>query len=138
LKQVFFTILTISLVSLTGCEVDYRSAISTGLIGHVRYGIGDCMPVIIESPRVYDNYNGDLYFIVKTDLDNLGNGDFDELKANSIETQVKNGELAIELPADTFLVMPYDVYLYSDANMVVIREGIILEKDFKFWKCISY
>ena len=111
---------------------------TTGLSGTIKYGIGDCMPIIDEQSKVYNDYNGDLFFIVKSDLENLGNGDFDELRANSIKKTILNGNLEIELPIGTFLVMPSDVYLYSNYNTLIIQERIILEKDFKFWKCTSY
>ncbi|MGQ1908812.1 hypothetical protein ACT3CE_03385 [Marinifilum sp. RC60d5] len=126
-------------MTFTSCEKDDNDVnITTGLTGNVKYGIGDCMPIIDESSRVYNDYNGDIFFIVKSDLENLGNGDFDELKANSIKKTIVGGKLDIELPIDTFLVMPSEVYLYSDYNTVIIKEGIVLEKDFKFWKCTSY
>ncbi len=139
MRKVLISVLTIFLVTFTSCEKDDKDInISTGLIGNVKYGIGDCMPIIDESSRVYNDYNGDILFIVKSDLENLGNGDFDELKANSIKKTIVNGNLEIELPIDTFLVMPSDVYLYSDYNTIIIQEGIVLEQDFKFWKCTSY
>ncbi len=110
----------------------------TGIFGEIEYGMGDCMPIIDESIREYNNYNGEIYFIIKSDLENLGNGDFEQLKLNSIHTTVNNGNLEIELPVGTYLVMPNDVYLYSDYNTVIIESGIALHKNFKFWKCTSY
>lgn len=140
MKMIILNILCISLIGILSCEKmeDENTKISTGVIGVVEYGQGDCMPIIDTLTRVFNKYNGDLYFIVKTDLENLGNGDFEQLKENSIKTNIKDGELAIELQVDTFLVMPTDVYLYSDYNTISIEEGIILEKNFKFWKCTSY
>ena len=102
------------------------------------FGMGDCMPIIDESSRVYQLYNGELYFIVKSELDALGNGDFEELKANSIRKTIINGVLNTPLPIDTFLVMPPDVYLYSDNNTIIIQENEVVERDFKFFKCTSY
>ena len=140
MKTIIVNILFISLIGILSCEkiYDAKTKITTGVIGVVEYGQGDCMPPIDESTRLYNKYNGDLYFIVKADLENLVNGDFEQLKENSIKTNIKDGELAIELPVDTFLVMPTDVYLYSDYNTIIIEEGIVLEKNFKFWKCTSY
>lgn len=139
MRKIWISVLAIFWVTFTSCEKDNNDIdITTGLTGNIKYGIGDCMPIIDESPRVYNDYNSDIYFIVKSDLENLGNGDFDELKANSIKKTVINGKLVIELPIDTFLVMPSDVYLYSDYNTIIIQDGIVLEKDFKFWKCTSY
>lgn len=116
MKKISFNIFAIILITLLSCENNDDIKITSGVTGNIKYGMGDCMPVIDESTRVYSNFNGDLYFIVKSNLENLGEGDFDELKANSIKKTIKNGKLAIELPMDTFLVMPSDVYLYSDYN----------------------
>lgn len=139
MRKVWISVLAIFFVTFTSCEKDDNDVnFTTGLTGNVKYGIGDCMPIIDESSRVYNVYNGDLYFIVKSDLENLGDGNFDELKANSIKKTIVDGKLDIELPIDTFLVMPSDVYLCSDYNTIIIEEGIVLEKDFKFWKCTSY
>ena len=140
MKTIIVNILFISLIGILSCEkiYDAKTKITTGVIGVVEYGQGDCMPIIDESTRLYNKYNGDLYFIVKADLENLVNGDFEQLKENSIKTNIKDGELAIELPVDTFLVMPTDVYLYSEYNTIIIEEGIVLEKNFKYWKCTSY
>ena len=139
MKKIWISVFTIFWVTFTSCEKDDNDInITTGLTGNVKYGVGDCMPIIDESSRVYSNYNGDIYFIVKSDLENLGNGDFDELKANSIKKTIVNGKLDVELPIDTFLVMPSEVYLYSDYNTIIIQERMVLERDFKFWKCTSY
>ena len=139
MRKVWFSVFGIILATFISCDKnDDDFKITTGLTGNVKYGIGDCMPIIDESSRVYNNYDGDIYFIVKTDLENLGNGDLDELKAKSIKKTIEDGKLDVELPVNTFLVMPSDVYLYSDYNTIIIKEGIALEKDFKFWKCTSY
>lgn len=139
MRKICISVFTFFLLTFISCDkVDNEINITTGLSGNVKYGFGDCMPIIGESSRVYNNYNGDIFFIVKSNLENLGNGDFDELKARSIKKTIVNGNLDIELPIDTFLVMPSDVYLYSDYNTIIIEEGIVLEKDFNFWKCTSY
>lgn len=139
MKTIYFLIFVVVLVSLSSCEKNnYNIQTQTNLMGDIKYGAGDCMPIIDESLRVYHNYNGDVYFILKSNIDTLGTGDFEELKANSIMKTVIDGNLNIELPLDTFLVMPSDVYLYSDENTVIIKNNIVLNKDFKFWKCTSY
>ena len=138
-RNICLNVFVISLIVLSSCgRNDDNIKITTGLTGIVKYGIGDCMPIIDESSRVYNDYNGNIYFIVKSDLENFGNGDFEELKANSIKKTIKDGKLDIELPIDTFLVMPSNVYLYSDYNTVTIKNRIALKKDFKFWECTSY
>jgi hypothetical protein len=140
MKSTILILLIITSLTITSCEKDDNTIpnITTGITGNIKYGIGDCMPSINESPRIYKNYSGEIYFIIKSDLENLGNGNFEQLKANSIHSNIKNGELAIELPVNTYLVMPEDVYLYSESNTVTIEKEIILNKNYKFWKCTSY
>jgi hypothetical protein len=134
MKKIIFLVIIISLV-IFSCKDEN---ITTGLTGNVKYGKGDCMPMFNGPDRVYSDYNGKLYFIVKSEIDNQVTGTFEDLKSGSIKTIVKNGKFSVELPIDTFLVMPGDVNLYSDQNTVIIEEGILLEKDFSFWKCTSY
>ena len=128
-------LLALTLILLIGCSKDN---FETGIKGTIEYGQGDCMPIIDYESREYDNYKGDIFFIIKEDLDNLGNGDFDQLKNNSINLSVKRGKLSTELPVGTYLVMPEDVYLYSEENTITINPGEVLNKDFRFWKCTSY
>ena len=120
------------LTLMFGCS---KNNIATGIKGKVEYGQGDCMPIIDYESRVYDKFNGDVLFILK---DNLGNGDFDQLKNNSIRVTLKNGELSAQLPIGTYLIMPEDVYLYSEDNTITIKPNEVLNNDFKFWKCTSY
>lgn len=132
-KLHLFTIILITL--FISCSKDKYD---TGIKGVVTYGQGDCMPIIDTTSRIYSNYSGTIYFIVKQDLDSLNNVDFDILKNSSVSSNSKNGEYSIELPTGTYVVMPEDVYLYSSSNTITINSGEILIKDFKFWKCTSY
>lgn len=122
---------------VTGCEKDGKT-VTTGVIGIVEYGQGDCMPSPATITREYSNYTGKIYFVLKEDWDNLGNGDFTQLKNNSINVRIKQGKLSAELPVGIYLVIPEDVYMYSDENTITIQFGEILNKDFKFFKCTSY
>jgi hypothetical protein len=135
MKHLIFAILLIGIVSCDKND-DKHLDIKTGITGTIKYGIGDCMPIIDEAKRVYNNYNGVLYFILKSDIEQ--NNNFEQLKEKSIKTTIKNGSLAIELPIGTYLIMPNDVYLYSDYNTVIVKENTLLEKDLNFWKCTSY
>ncbi len=130
-----YILILLTLILFAGCSKD---DFETGIIGAIEYGQGDCMPIIDYASREYDNYKGKLFFIIKKDLDNLGNGDFEQLKNNSIIISIKRGKLSTELSVGTYLVMPEDVYLYSEENTITINPGEVLNKDFKFWKCTSY
>ena len=134
MKKLNFIILLI-LTLTVGCS---KNNFETGIKGTVEYGQGDCMPVIDYESREYDNYKGHLYFIVKEDLDSLGNGDFEQLKSSSVVVFIRKGKLSTELPKGTYLVMPDDVYLYSEENTITINPDEVLNRDFKFWKCTSY
>jgi len=134
MKKLNTLLLLLVILSLGCTKIDFK----TGISGKVEYGEGDCMPIIDYQGREYDNYKGDIYIIDKDKLDNLGNGDFEQLKANSISISIKRGQLSTELPAGTYVVMQGDAYSYSDENTITINTNEILNKDFKFWKCTSY
>ncbi|WP_324678274.1 hypothetical protein [Hymenobacter sp. GOD-10R] len=112
--------------------------IFTGVTGTVRYGQGDCMPLINEQARTYSPYTGELYFIRKAALDQLGNGDFEQLRAASLHYPLRDGRLSADVPAGTYVVMPTGVYLYQPTNTITVVAGQALQQDFKFWKCLVY
>jgi hypothetical protein len=135
-KKIVFLI-SICLLIICGCDKD-DVTVTTGIIGTVEYGQGDCMPSPDPKYREYSGYNGRIFFIVKEKLDNLGDGDYDKLKSSSINVKVKNGKLSTELPVGTYLVEPEDVYVYSTENTIVIKSNEITYTDFKFFRCTSY
>ncbi len=96
------------------------------------------MPVINEALRSYQLYTGELYFIRKAELDQLGTGSLDQLKGASLHYPVLNGQLAVNPPADTYVVMPANLYLYTSANTVRLTSGQGVQQNFKFWKCLVY
>ena len=122
---------------ISGCDKD-DITVTTGIIGTVKYGQGDCMPVIDYESREYNDYNGKIYFVVKADWDNLGDGDYAQLKNSSINVRVKLGKLSAELPAETYLVMPEDFNVYSEENTITIISEEVINRDFNFFKCTSY
>jgi hypothetical protein len=107
-----------------------------GVRGVVSYGQGDCMPTIGASKRVYAPYTGEVYFLRKAALDQLGNGDFAQLKAASPHYPVREGQLAAVPPPDTYVVM-LDTF-YSNEHTVTITGGQLVTQDFTFWKCNVY
>jgi hypothetical protein len=115
-----------------------EDAPTSSLSGLVTYGQGDCMPAIDESKRVYQPYSGELYFISKAAVDQLGAGGWEQLKRTSQHYAIRNGELRVALPADTYVVMPAALYVYTAANTVVLTDGQSASQDFKFWKCLVY
>ena len=135
IMKFLFSLIVLIIILFFGCSKDN---FETGIKGTVKYGQGDCMPVIDYESREYVNYKGDLFFIIKEELDSLGNGDFDRLKNSSIIVSVKRGKFSAKLPIGNYLVMPDDVYLYSEENTIAINSGEVLCKDLKFWKCTSF
>ena len=85
-----------------GCT---KEDFETGIVGKVEYGSGDCMPVINYDDRVYSSYGGNLYFVVKQDIDTIGTVNYldkmNELINKSISVYINNGELSKELPPNT-------------------------------------
>jgi len=130
-------LISICLLLICGCNKD-DITVTTGIIGTVEYGQGDCMPSPDPKIREYSGYTGRIFFITKEKLDNLGNGDYDKLKSSSINVKVKNGNLSTELPIGIYLVVPEDVYVYSTENTIVIKSKEVTYTDFKFFKCTSY
>ena len=120
----------------TTCQGDDEVAPAAGISGQVVYGAGDCMPPIDESSRRYSNYTGELYFIEKAALDQLGNNSFDRLKSISRHYAVRNGKLAATPPAGTYVVMP--AAYYTDANVVTIAAGQGVRQNLTFWQCLVY
>lgn len=129
---------TLLLLILTISFSCSKNNFNTGIKGTVEYGQGDCMPQIDYESREYNNYKGDLYFIQKKELDKSDKEELEQVKKNSIVVKIRRGKLSTELPVGTYVVMPEDVYQYSDDNTITIKTGEVLTKDFKFWKCTSY
>ena len=136
-KTINFLLLALCLFIIVGCNKD-NITIFTGIIGTVEYGQGDCMPKRNPEFIEYTGYNGMVYFIVKEDLDSLGNGNYNKLKSNSISVKMKNGKLSVELPVGTYLIETEDVYMYSAENTIIIKSGEVIHQDFRFFKCTSY
>lgn len=135
-KKIVFMI-SICLFAICGCHKD-DMIVTTGIIGTVEYGKGDCMPVIDYESRVYNDYNGKIFFVVKDDWNNLGDGDHAQLKNRSINVRVTQGKLSVELPTGTYLVMPEDFNVYSDENTITITSEKVINRDFNFFKCTSF
>jgi hypothetical protein len=122
-----------SVLSLLAC----RSA--SGLLGSVRYGEGDCMPMIdTDRQRKFEIFSGDLYIFRKSWLDSVQVQDPEQLKKLQQPVSVKNGSLSLELPPGTYIVMPAGLYLYNEDNTVTIPAKGKVTKDFMFFKCLTY
>jgi hypothetical protein len=102
MKKLYISFL-MTIILVIGCsKVDFE----TGITATVEYGQGDCMPVIDYDSREYEKYKGKLYFIIKEDLDSLGNGDFEALKNNSISISIRRGKLSTPLAVGTYFLCP--------------------------------
>ncbi len=136
IKKVVFLI-SVYLFTIVGCNKDDLT-VTTGIIGTVKYGKGDCMPIIDYESRVYSDYDGKIYFVEKDDWDNLGDGDYAQLKNSSINVLTKQGKFSAKLSEGTYLVMPEDFNEYSEENTITIISGKTINRDFKFFRCTSY
>ena len=78
-KVVLLLVISLSL-SICGCNED-DDTVTTGIIGTVEFGRGDCMP---PTQHEYSPYNGRVYFVVKDDWDNFGDESSDLKKIVSM------------------------------------------------------
>ena len=124
---------------LTSCE---KPEYNTGIKGTVMYGEGDCMPIVDPDNFVLEKFDGTLYFIVKTELDSLGNGDFQELIDNSFNVEITNGKLDDEVPAGTYTLTTGENYpgIFLSTNHIEIEIPLddVVRQDFDFRKCITF
>ena len=124
---------------LSSCE---KPEFNTGIKGTVMYGEGDCMPIVDPDNFVLEKFNGTLYFIIKTELDSLGNGDFQELLDNSFNVEITNGKLDDEVPAGTYTLTTGENYpgIFLGTNHIEIEIPLddVIRQDFDFRKCITF
>ena len=124
---------------VSACEKpDYN----TGIKGTVMYGEGDCMPIVNPDNFVFEKFNGTLYFIIKTELDSLGNGDFQELLDNSFSVEITNGKLNDAIPAGTYTLTAGEnypgIFLGSIHREIEIPLDVVVRQDLDFRKCTSF
>jgi hypothetical protein len=131
---IFLPFVLFSLIQCSSCKQTF----TTGLQGKIDYGEGDCMPTISTPDKEFKAYNGELFFINKIELDNLGFGDLESLKYKSIHCHISNGNIDLELKPGTYVIMPNNLYEYSGDNTIQVKQGEMVAKDFQFWKCITY
>tara|TARA_B100000767_G_scaffold149497_1_gene140821 strand:- start:1316 stop:1741 length:426 start_codon:yes stop_codon:yes gene_type:complete len=124
---------------LSSCE---KPEYNTGIKGTVMYGEGDCMPIVYPDNFVLEKFDGTLYFIEKTELDSLGNGDFQKLIDNSFNVEITNGKLDDEVPAGTYTLTIGENYpgIFLGTNHIEIEIPLddVVRQDFDFRKCITF
>ncbi|MBW3128846.1 hypothetical protein [Hymenobacter profundi] len=135
------TLLAFSSLLLQSCTQDDNSTEeevtpTISIRGQIVYGAGDCMPAIDEAGRKYNMYTGEVYFIRKQALDQLGNGSFEQLKQASLHYPVKAGKFRAAPPADTYVVVLAEQVANQHVVTVTATQPVV--QDFKFWKCLSY
>jgi len=121
---------------LFSCQPD-DADIKTGIIAKVYSGSGDCMPVIDTTKRTYTPYSGKLYIVKKLEYDKPG-ATLESLKSKSIGLNIRNGELAVALKPDSFVVFIDNGYNYPISYVINLRENDLLKEPFYFFHCMSY
>ena len=124
---------------ISACEKpDYN----TGIKGTVMYGDGDCMPIVDPNNFDLEKFDGTIYFIIKTDLDSLGNGDFQELLDNSFSLEITNGKLDDEVPAGTYTLSAGENhpggFFGNNHKEIEIALDVVVRQDIDFWNCITF
>ena len=133
-KKILILVLLISTL-FSACKKD---DIETGVRGFIEYGESDCLPSD-EFDVEFDAYSGELFFIVKEELDSLqieGFDDIIQLRNNSINVQIKQGELFAKLPAGDYYAWAENIYERSEQYTLSIKLGEILNKNIKFVRCL--
>lgn len=133
-KMKIFVMIFLSLLILSCSKDDF----STGIHSSVLFGMGSCMPVIDESDRDYEKYDGRVYLVNKVAADSLGKSGFILLKQGSTSLVIRNGKLSAELPAGTFVVMTEEYFVNEPSNTVTITDNQVTDQDVKIWVCTSY
>ena len=121
---------------LFSCQPD-GADIKTGIIAKVYSGSGDCMPIVDLSKRTYTPYSGKLYIVKKLEYDKPG-ATLESLKSKSIGLNIRNGELAVALKPDSFVVFIDNGYNYPISYVINLRENDLLKEPFYFFHCMSY
>jgi hypothetical protein len=150
-KKIRFIILTLICgILLNGCEDEneINTDFKTGLNCKIKYGQGDCMPVVGEPNRKYNDYSGKVFIVRKQDYDRLIDinvncnciidNKIDSLMTKSISINITDGRLIKELQPDSFLIMIDSKYTYYNDNVVYVKNGSIVAKDLYFFHCTSY
>mgnify|MGYP001809644901 FL=1 len=141
MKTGFVLLIFVLMLGTSGCcwdcDCDHEFQYS-GIEGTIMYGEGECMPVIVEEDREYEEYNGTVYFVLRSALDSLGENDFGLIREISLRKEIRDGKLNAQLPPETYVIMTEEFYSFTPENTVTISCGEWVEQDFKFWQCTSY
>lgn len=116
-------------------NIDKPSSLNQGAYGNVKYGEGDCMPPINEESRIYLDFNGYIYFVDA--LKFMGGKEYtdeDYFEENQ-KIKINNGYYVIRLEKGNYYAI-----LNKDSSTyyyISIEENKVIQKDFKFFKCLS-
>jgi hypothetical protein len=133
------TLILIAIICIPfSCQTD-NADLKTGIISKVYSGSGDCMPVVDYSRRTYNLYSGRVYIVQKQEYDKPDNT-LESLKNKSMNIIIKNGELAVTLWPDSFVVFIDDGYNpdSNSNNVIYLRENDLVKTPFYFFRCTSY
>lgn len=128
-------ILVVLLVISVSC-IDNRAP--SGISGTVLYGEGDCMPPINESTRKYNPYTGKVWIIDKTLADTMNFIQFDSTNAMMISTLAQDGSFSLLVPPGTYYIMVDSLFYISSENVVILKPDDLIEREFRFFRCLTY
>jgi len=120
----YFVMAVIVVTSVcTSCNKE--ETVTTGVVGHIKYGKGDCMPVSGYTAKFID-YNGIIYFFDKDKWDNSWNNSGEsvvrsdvlsaQFRKSSISANVKKGKLSVNISPGAYYVVPDEGYGSSKEN----------------------
>ncbi len=145
-RKIILLVTVFVLLVQYSCNKDEKNNIN--LKGDIKYGKGDCMPTFDQTQKDHNkNYSGLVFFIIQKDLEDLYTGlsqtnSLEELKANSMSTTVKKGNLAVSLPEGAYIIMPEQDFSLSDADelysITINQSKTVQNQNFNFWFCTSH
>jgi len=82
-------------------------------------------------------YTGKVYIALKQVAEQFTDSSFDSLKKVAIVTKAVRGGISLLVEPGTYYIIPDTMFCLNCNNMVTINKDDLIEKEFKFFKCIS-
>ena len=129
----FYSIIFFLLVVVMSCKDDRAPS---GINGTVLYGEGDCAITGSQNNRIYEPFSGKVWVVEKSILDTMNIIQFDTTNSSMFYTYASTGQFALMLPPGTFYIVLDTLFYISPENCVTLKPDDLIEREFRFYKCI--
>lgn len=106
-----------------------------GINTYIYYAEGNCN--ITNQNIKYMPYTGKVYIAQKQVAEQFADSSFDSLKKIALVTKAVRGGISLLVEPGTYYIIPDTMFCLNCNNMVTINKDDLIEKEFKFLKCIS-